>query len=158
MGLLNALEQMLLRYKRGKEHVDLKEIFCKRSDDKHIERFRTAAVGVEYSNIDGSDRQEALKKLKVGEKVRLIWDGAGQSGKDTVYLVRKGLSHELAMADCFGRLNDKVAADVVRRLTKDNVVTAAKVAKIQGGTRKRPKLGCVLELRAYPGPEKKQPT
>lgn len=156
MSLLGALEQMLLRYKRGKERVDLKEIFCKRSDDKYIDCFRTAAVGVEYSNIDGSDRQEALQKIKVGDKVRLIWEPGTAPGKDKVYLVRKGLSQELAMADCFGRLNDKVAGGVVRRLTRENVVTAAKVAKIQGGTRKRPKLGCVIELRTYPGPRKKQ--
>ena len=156
MGLLEALEQMLLRYKRGKERIDLKEIFCKRSDDNFIENFRTAAVGVEYSNIDGSDRQEALKKIKVGEKVRLIWDSGDSGNKDTVYLVRKGAGQELAMPDCFGRLNDKAAAGVIRALTKENVVTAATVAKLTGGTRKRPRLGCVLELRTYPGPKKKE--
>jgi len=155
MGLLNALEQMLLRHKRGKEQVDLKEIFCKRSDDNFVEKFRTAAVGADYSNIDGSERQEALKKIKLGDRVRLIWDAGDSGGKDTVYLVRKGLSQELSMPDCFGRLNDKVAADVIRWLTKENVVTAASVVKITGGTRKRPKLGCVLELRTYPGPAKK---
>lgn len=155
MGLLEALEGMLLRYKRGKERVDLKEIFCKRSDGNYLDSVRTAAVGVEYSNIDGSDRQEALKKVKQGDRVRLIWDAGDSGGKDFVYLVRKGTSNELSMPDCFGRLNDKVAADVIRRLTKENVVTAAKVAKITGGTKKRPKLGCVLELRAYPAPEKK---
>lgn len=155
MGLLDALEQMLLRHKRGKEQVDLKEIFCKRSDDDCIEKFRTAAVGVEYSNIDGSDRQEALKKVKVGEKVRLIWD-AGEAGeKETVYLVRKGRARELAMPDCFGRLNDKVASDVIRWLTKENRVTSATVVKRTGGTRKKPKLGCVLELRTYPAPDEK---
>jgi hypothetical protein len=113
-------------------------------------------VGVEYSNIDGSDRQEALKKNKIGEKVRLIWDAGDSGNKDTVYLVRKGLGQELAMPDCFGRLNDKVAADVIHWLTKENVVTSAKVAKLSGGTRKRPRLGCVLELRTYPGPKKKE--
>ncbi len=156
MSLLDALEQMLLRYKRGKERVDLKEIFCKRSDDGFIETFRTAAAGVEYSNIDGSDRQEALKKIKVGEKVRLIWDSGDSGNKDTVYLVRKGKGQELALPDCFGRLNDKVAADVIRWLTKENVVTSAKVVKITGGTRKRPRLGCVLVLRTYPGPKQKE--
>ncbi|MBW1890385.1 MAG: hypothetical protein JRI93_07660, partial [Deltaproteobacteria bacterium] len=42
-----------------------------------------------------------------------------------------------------------------RWLTKDNIVTAARVVRIVGGTRKRPKLGCVLELSTYPSPEKK---
>ncbi|MGD8366956.1 MAG: hypothetical protein PVG78_04880 [Desulfobacterales bacterium] len=156
MSLLDALERMLLRHKRGKERIDLKEIFCKRSDDDFIESFRTAAVGVEYSNIDGSDRQEALKKIKVGNKVRLIWDSGDSGDKDTVYLVRKGAGQELSMPDCFGRLSDKVAADVIRWLTKENVVTSAKVAKITGGTRKRPRLGCVLEMRTYPGPKKEE--
>jgi hypothetical protein len=112
-------------------------------------------VGVEYSNIDGSDRQEALKKIKAGERVRLIWSAGDSGDKDTVYLVRKGLSQELSMPDCFGRLNDKVAADVVRWLTRENRVTGARVVKLTGGTRKRPKLGCILELRTYPGPEEK---
>ena len=86
----------------------------------------------------------------------MIWD-AGESGtKTTVYLVRKGKSQELSMPDCFGRLNDKTAADVTRWLTQDNIVTAAHVVKITGGTRKQPKLGCVLELRTYPGPKKKK--
>ena len=60
------------------------------------------------------------------------------------------------MSDCFGRLNDRVAADVIRWLTQENVVTEAQVLKIQGGTPKRPKLGCVMELTAYPGPDPKK--
>jgi hypothetical protein len=53
------------------------------------------------------------------------------------------------MADCFGRLNDKVAADVIRWLTQERISTAVRVARIVGGTRKRPKLGCLLELSTY---------
>jgi len=52
----------------------------------------------------------------------------------------------------------RVAARVVRWLTRDNIVTAAKVVKITGGTRRQPRLGCVLELSTYPGPEKKNKT
>ena len=157
MGLLRSLERMFIPGRKSREQrVDLKEIFCKRKDDGYIEKFRTPATGCQYSNPDGSDRQETLQKLKPGNKVRLIWD-AGESGtKTTVYLVRKGKSQELSMPDCFGRLNDKTAADVTRWLSQDNIVTAAHVVKITGGTRKQPKLGCVLELRTYPGPKKKK--
>jgi len=159
MGLLNILERLLIPAGRGQQkRIELKEIFCKRKDDGYIETFKTAAVGTELSNPDGSDRQAALEKLKVGQKLRLIWD-AGESGsKNVVYLLltRSTYTQELAMPDCFGRLNDKVAADVIRWLNKDNIVTAASVVKIVGGTRKRPKLGCVLELRTYPGPEAKE--
>ena len=157
MGLLRSLERIFVPGRKEREtHVDLKEIFCKRKGDDYIQKFRTPATGCEYSNPDGSDRQEALQKLKVGNRVRLIWD-AGESGnKTTVYLLRKGKSTELSMPECFGRLNDKTAAEVTRWLTQDNIVTSAHVAKITGGTRKQPKLGCVLELRTYPGPKKKK--
>jgi hypothetical protein len=154
MGLLRRLEYLFVPSRRKlQQHVDLKEIFCKRKDDDYIKRFRTAATGCEYSNPDGSDRQDALQKVKVGEKIRLIWDASG--GADIVYLVRRGRAQQLSMPDCFGRLNDKVAADVIRWLTHDNIVTSARVVKITGGTHKNPKQGCVLELTTYPGPEKK---
>jgi hypothetical protein len=153
MSLLKTLERILTPGADQSVQVDLKEIYCKRKGDDFIKRFRTPAVGSEYSNLDGSDRQESLKKIKVGQKVRLIWD-AGH--KRTVYLVRGGKHRELSMSDCFGRLNDKVAGDVIKWLTQDNVVTSAKVAKITGGTPKRPKLGCIIELTTYPGPKAKK--
>ena len=155
MGLLHRLEYLFVPSRRKMEqHVDLKEIFCKRKDDGYIKKIRTAATGCEYSNPDGSDRQEALKKVKVGRRVRLIWDASG--GGNTVYLVRSGSAQQLSMPDCFGRLNNKIAADVVRWLTHDNIVTAARVVKITGGTSKSPKQGCVLELTTYPGPREKK--
>lgn len=157
MALIDKLEDMFgTKKKTPVEHADLKEIFCKRQDDGFLRRIRTAATGCEYSNPDGSQRQETLGKLKAGERVRLIWGGPGAGTKNTVYVVRKGKNKELSMPDCFGRLNDKLAAEVIRRLTQDNVVTAAKVIRITGGTRKSPRLGCVLELSMYPGPKKKK--
>lgn len=96
-----------------------------------------------------------MAKLKVGEKIRLIWDSGESGNKMIIYVVRGGKGKALTMADCFGRLGDKTAADVIRWLTEENVVTLAKVSKITGGTRKRPKLGCVLELTTYPGPKEK---
>ncbi len=148
MGLLEILENILLKKKRERI-VELKEIFCKRKDNNYIEKFRTSVVGAEHKNIDGSDRQDALKKLKEGEKVRLIWSPGGSANKEIVYLVKKSIGKELNLPDCFGRLNDKVAVNVVDWLNKKNIVTSAKVVKITGGTRKRPKLGCVLELTTY---------
>ncbi|MFC1505133.1 hypothetical protein ACFL5W_01310 [Thermodesulfobacteriota bacterium] len=157
MGLLDKLEGIFVPSRRPKQiQVDLKEIYCKRKDDDYIKRFRTAAVGTAYRNPDGSDRQTALKKLKQGAKVRLIWDAGASGNKNTVYLVCSGRARrELSLPDCFGRLNDKVAADVIRWMTKEGVITAAKVADITGGTPKHPNLGCVLELTTYPAPPKK---
>lgn len=156
MGLLSSLEQLLIPSKRPeKTTVGLKEIVCKPKKGAHIQTFRSAAVGCEYTNPDGSERQDAVQKLKAGQKVRLLWD-TGESGhKKTIYLSR-GRAQSYAMSDCFGRLNDKTAADVIRWLTQDHIATTAKVAKIVGGTRKRPKLGCVLELSTYKVPEKKR--
>ena len=157
MGLLDKLEGIFIPSKKPKQiQVDLKEIYCKRKDEDYIKRFRTAAVGTAYRNPDGSDRQTALKKLKEGAKVRLIWDSGTTGNKKTVYLVCSGRARELSLPDCFGRLNDKVAVDVIRWMTKEDVITAAKVADITGGTPKHPNLGCVLELSTYPAPKKKK--
>jgi len=155
MGLLNTLEHLLIPSKRmEKVTVGLKEIVCRPKDKNRLKSFRSSAMGCEYTNPDGSDRQEAIMKLKVGQKVRLLWD-AGETGqKKTIYLARSK-AQNFSMSDCFGRLNDKTAADVIRWLTQDNITTAAKVVQIVGGTRKRPKVGCVLELSTYRMPEKK---
>ena len=154
MGILSVLEKVLVPSRRPQQQqVALKEIFCKRKDEDYIQQFNTPAIGTEYSNPDGSDRQASIKKLKKGEKVRLIWQTESPDNRDVVYLVRKGRGEEIFMPDCFGRLNDKAAADVIRWLNQDNIVTSAKVVKIVGGTRKRPKLGCVIELTTYPAPK-----
>lgn len=152
MGLLSTLEQLLIPGKQGKKQtVSLQEIICKPKEKNHIQTFNTAAVGCDYTNADGSNRQDALEKLKVGQKIRMLWD-AGETGrKKTVYLTRNK-AQNVTMTDCFGRLNDKVAAQVIRWLTQDKITTNAKVAKIVGGTRKRPKLGCVIELSTYQAP------
>ncbi len=156
MGLLDKLERLLHRSPQEETRVELKEIFCKPGRRQFIEKINTAASGCQYSNPDGSSRQKALEKLKVGERVRLIWHAGSSGSKHIVYLVRGAKSQELSMPDCFGCLNDKIAARVVRWLTRDNIVTAARVIKITGGTRKQPRLGCVLELTTYPGPVEKK--
>ena len=154
MGLLEILEKILVKPRRG-TRIDLKEIFCKRNDDDFIKSFRTTVVGSEYSNVDSSDRQEALQKLKVGEKVRLIWEAGESGGKDKIYVLRGGKGQELAMPDCFGLLNDKVTNDVIQWLSREKIITSAHVVEITGGTSKRPRQSCILELRTYPGPTDK---
>ena len=156
MGLLDTLEQLFIKSKRPeKQVVNLKEIVCKSKKKDLVQTFITSAVGCEYSNPDGSERQEALAKAKVGEKVRLLWDAGETGNKKTIYLVRGPGIQQLNIANCFGRLNDEVARDVIRWLTQESIATTAKVAKIVGGTRKRPRLGCVIELSTYKVVEKK---
>jgi hypothetical protein len=155
MRLLDLIESVLFRSKTvSKEvHIPLKEIICKRKKKDFIEKFRTTAVGTEYSNPDGSHRQDAMKKIKEKDKVRLVWS-EGQSGsKDIVYLVKGGIGRELVMSNCFGRLDDKTAAQVIQWLNKENIVTTGRILKITGGTPKNPKLGCILELETYQGPK-----
>ena len=150
MGLLNTLERLLIPGKSPKKQiVNLKEIVCKPRKKDWVQTFNTSAVGCELSNPDGSKRQEALSRLKAGEKVRLLWDGGESGNKKTIYLVRGPRTQQLSISNCFGRLSDKVAADVIRWLTRDSIATTAKVIKIVGGTAKRPKLGCVVELTTY---------
>ncbi len=157
MKLLDLIESVLFKSKTvSKEvHIELKEIICKRRKKDFIEKFRTTAVGTEYSNPDGSRRQDALQKLKEQDKVRLVWSQGQPGSKDVVYLVKGGLGRELIMSNCIGRLDDKTAAQVIHWLNKENIVTAARVVKITGGTPKQPKLGCILELETYQGPKQK---
>jgi hypothetical protein len=154
MGLLEILENALINRPK-KEQVNLKEIFCKRRDDNYIKRFNTSVVGARYRNVDGSQRQDAIAKLKPGERLRLIWDAGPNGRKNKINLLRGGRSQQLNISHCVGRLSDKVSADVIRWLTQENIVTTARVVKVSGGTRKRPKLTCVVELTTYPGPKKK---
>jgi hypothetical protein len=155
MRLLNLIESVLFRRKTiSKEvKVELKEIVCKRRKKNLIDKFRTTAVGTEYSNPDGSRRQDAMQKLKENDKVRLVWSEGKSGSKDIVYLVKGGIGRELIMSNCFGRLDDKTAAQVIQWLNKENIITAARIAKITGGTPKHPKLGCILELETYRGPK-----
>jgi hypothetical protein len=156
MGLLDTLERLLIPAKRPeKQVVNLKEIVCKPRKKDWVQTFNASAVGCELSNPDGSKRQEALNKLKVGESVRLLWDSGETGSKKTIYLVRGPKTQQLSISNCFGRLSDKVAGDVIRWLTRDGIATTAKVIKIVGGTAKRPKLGCVVELSTYKVAEKK---
>jgi hypothetical protein len=159
MKILGMLEKIFLKSKEKSEEVrvDLKEIVCKPKKKLFIEKFRTTAVGTEYGNPDGSRRQDALKKVKEGNKVRLVWRKGESGSKDIIYLVNggAGIGREMIMSNCFGRLDDKTAASVIHCLTKENIMTSARVLKITGGTQKRPKLGCILELETYHGPEEK---
>jgi hypothetical protein len=152
MGLREVLERIFIQPRHEKQ-VDLKEIYFKTKGLQALDTFRTTAVGTEYTNPDSSDRQQPLQKLKEGESVRLIWQPGGPEKKDTVYLVRGGHHQKLSMVNCFGRLNNKMAGNVVKWLTQENILTTAKIAKIVGGTRKKPKLGCVVELTTYQGPD-----
>jgi hypothetical protein len=155
MGLIETLARMFVPSKKTiKRNVNLKEIVCKPRKKNLVQTFRTAAVGCEYSNPDGSERQVALAKVKEGEKVRLLWDAGEKGNKKTICLVRGPNAQQFAISNCFGRLDDKVAADVIRWLTQDSISTSARVVKVVGGTRKRPKLGCVIELSTYQASKK----
>lgn len=150
MGLLDTLEHLLIPSKRSKrQRIHLKEVMCKPKKKDRIETFQTPAVGCEYKNIDGSDRQSALAKLKEGERVRLLWDAGKDGSKTKLYLVRGRRSQAFSLSNCFGRLSDKISSDVIRKLTQEQIATAARVCRIVGGTGKRPKLGCIIELTTY---------
>ena len=147
MGILDTLERLLVPGRRTTHQVDLKEIYCKRKDGGYLKRFRTAAVGTTYRNVDGSDRQQTLEKLKAGQRLRLVWDVRKEN---RILLLKGGGGTQLDISSCIGRLNDKVAAEVLRGVSQEIHVPTARVAKITGGSRKQPKLGCVVELSIYP--------
>ena len=146
MGLIDALERIVFPGRRMTEQVVFKEIYCKPRSEGCLKRFRTAAVGTAYRNVDGSERQKTLAGLKGGERLRLVWDVRKEN---RILVLKWGAGRNLDISQCIGRLNDKVAAEVLRGVTQETSVAAARVAKISGGTRKRPKLGCVIELSVY---------
>jgi hypothetical protein len=147
MSIIDALERLLVPGRRSARQVDLKEIYCKRKDAGYLKRFRTAAVGTAYRNVDGSERQQALESLKAGQRLRLVWDVRKEN---KILLLKGGGGAQLDISSCIGRLNDKVAAEVLRGVSQETQVPTARVAKITGGTRKRPKRGCVVEVSIYP--------
>lgn len=147
MGLIDTLERMLFPGHRPAERVVFKEIFSKAKGEGYLKRFRTAAVGTAYRNVDGSERQQILEGLKAGDRLRLVWDVRKGS---RILLLKWGSGRNLDMSRCMGRLDDKVAAEVLRGVTQQTRVPTARVAKITGGTRKRSKLGCVVEMSIYP--------
>jgi hypothetical protein len=147
MGLIDTLENLLVPGRRSARQVDLKEIYCKRKDPGFLKRFRTAAVGTAYRNVDGSQRQSAIEGLKVGERLRLVWD---LRKENKILLLRGGGGAQVDISRCIGRLDDKVAAEILRGVGQETRVPTARVAKITGGTRKRPRLGCVVEVSIYP--------
>ncbi len=147
MGLIDTLERMMFPGRRPAERVVFKEIYCKRKGEGYLKRFRTAAVGTAYRNVDGSERQQILEGLKVGDRLRLVWDVRKEN---RILLLKWGAGRDIDMSLCMGRLDDKVAAEVLRGVTQETRVPTARVAKISGGTRKRPKLGCVIEMSIYP--------
>jgi hypothetical protein len=127
--------------------VAFTEIYGDPKETGYQRKFKTKAVGVTKPNYDGSSRQEVIKRLRVGQKVRLVWDKNNPYDPNTIMLFPD--YDQLNMEECFGHLKADLASDVVCWVTEGDLSVYAEVAKILGGTKKLPTLGCLLEITVY---------
>ncbi len=153
--VFKKLKRMLGPQKKPKKPVSeeiklipMKEIYGDPRDKDYVKKFKTKALGVTFKNIDGSSRQEAIKKLKVGPKVRLIWNKNNPKDSNAIMLFPSGKGN-VAMETCFGHLNASLAADVVHWADKKEMALYAEVEGVLSGTKELPTLGCLIEITTY---------
>jgi hypothetical protein len=113
-----------------------------------LRNLKPKSLEVSFDNIDGSSRQEGIKRLKVGQKIRLAW-GKNNPHDPNAVLLFPGGTDKVNMKNCIGHLNASLAADVVNWATINDWYIYAEVAEILGGTDECETLGCLLEITVY---------
>ena len=78
------------------------------------------AVGVTFSNDDGTDRQKLISKMKIGETI--LFSTYTYNGKPAVYILNS--RHQIV-----GNVPAEDAAEITNKL-KDNRIQKAKVEKV----------------------------
>jgi len=127
--------------------VKLCEFFGDPQATNYIKKFKTMAVGVSKNNADGSSRQEAIKRLRKGQKVRLVWDKNNSYDPNAVMLFPNETDMFLDMQ--FGFLKTDLAADVVKWVTQEDKSVYAEVAQKKRKTEDFPFSGVLLEITVY---------
>jgi len=129
--------------------INYPEFLGDRRETNYIKKFKTKAVGVTYENIDGSSRQEAIRRVRVGQKVRLAWDKENPHDSNAILLFPSDGSDRVKMRNCIGYLNARLAADVVDWVINKDRYVYAEVAEILGGYGDLETVGCLLEITVY---------
>ena len=128
--------------------ISYAEFLGDRRETGYIKKFKSKVVGVTHENVDGSSRQEAIRRLRVGQKVRLAWEKENPHDPNAILLF-PGTTGNVKMNNCIGYLNANLAADVVNWVTNKDWCIYAEVAEILGGYEGADTLGCVLEIIVY---------
>ncbi len=126
--------------------LDLKTLFGEKQKT-YKRQFKTKIVGVTYDNIDGSSRQDAIRRARRGQRIQLAWNPADPYDANAGLVFCEGSMEYLEMDDCMGHIKADLAADIVEWVKTDKYKSIyAEVADVLGGSRKFPTLGCLIEI------------
>ena len=106
-----------------------------------VRSFTTRIAGVSKRNSDGTKRQDILGRCEEGERLLLLREPENRYDPDAIAVFRA--THEQV---------GYVPGDVAFRLGQqmDSGLTAmAEIVEIRGGTRKKPTLGCAIEIQLF---------
>lgn len=110
----------------------------KQADNEPLELIETRVAGVTFENDDGTNRQEILKKCKPGDSI-VLEHWPMPEDEYAVKVLREN-------GEQLGHIPREDAEDVAEWLGSANSVTA-KIKKITGGTKDKPTIGCIIEIR-----------
>ena len=121
------------------ELAKFKTIPGEKPHGKIIRSFKTKVVGVTFDNLDGSSRQQAIRKLKPGDRLQLAWYPDSPHDPNAIMVFGKGSMSELDMSTCIGHIKADLAADMVEWFKDENIEGIyAVVDEIVGGTNDKP--------------------
>lgn len=145
----NKQREQLREPEPNSYRVFLEPIFGEKPE-KDSHEIITKVVGVTFDNIDGSSRQQAIKRLKVGDRVQLVMNPNDPYDKNAIMVFGKGSIEHVEIPDCIGHLKADLAADV-HDWAKDDSLEGiyAEVHRLTGGTRDKPTRGCVIKMMIY---------
>ncbi|MHC1788513.1 hypothetical protein [Solidesulfovibrio sp.] len=145
-----------LEKKQEWKTVKMFELYGDKPKSQIIRKFHTKVVGVKNQNDDGSERQDVIKSLKYGQKVRLIWNPHNRYDKNAIICAPGVNEHyskqpEFDMSQQFGRIKSDLAEDIIGMANSKSteVSVYAEVAKILTPHTEGSCYGVVLMLYIY---------
>jgi HIRAN domain len=96
--------------------------------------WRTHVAGVTFPNTDGSNRQEIIRALKIGDRVALRREFTNEYDRNAIAVVAEA-----------GQVG-YVPAAVADKLVRIGFETAATVLAVKGGTPQAPTMGVDINI------------
>ncbi len=108
------------------------------SEYERIKEFHTKLVGVTHDNDDGTSRQKIIRRCRIGENLKLVWQPNNLYDSNAVAICRES-------GEQVGWLSRTVAEEIVRR-GKEGEQFSIEISDLTGGTRSRPTLGVNVKI------------